>query len=238
MEIKKENTGEKGKKNPSFDKESWKPKTKLGKMIKAGKVKTMDEVLEKGYKILEPEIVDCLLPNLESDLLSFGQSKGKFGGGKKSIWRQTQKKTKEGNKPRFSALAIVGTKDGYIGVGRGKAKETVPAREKAVRRAKLNIIKIKKGCGSWEGDPSGDNSIPFKVRGKCGSVIIELIPAPVGSDLKVEEECKKLLSLAGIRDLYSRTYGKTKTKINLIYACFNALKQLTKMKVNEGLKKK
>lgn len=226
------------KKVPSFEKETWKPKTSLGRMVKADKIKTMDEILEKGYKILEPEIVDCLLPNLESDLISFGQSKGKFGGGKKSIWRQTQKKTKEGNKPRFSALAVVGTNDGYIGIGRGKAKETVPAREKAVRRAKLNIIKIKKGCGSWEGDPRGDNSIPFKVRGKCGSVIIELIPAPLGSDLKVEEECRKMLSLAGIRDLYSKTYGKTKTKINLIYACFNALKQLTQIKTNEGLNKK
>jgi len=226
------------KKVLAFDKEAWKPKTKLGRLVKAGKIKSIDEVLEKGYVVLESEIIDYLLPELESALISFGQSKGKFGGGKKSIWRQTQKKTREGNKPRFSALSIVGTREGYIGLGRGKAKETVPAREKAIRKAKLSIIKIKKGCGSWEGDPSGDNSIPFAVEGKCGSVRIKLIPAPLGSGLKVETECQKMLELAGIRDVYSKTFGKTKTKINLMQACFNALEQLGKMRINAGLKKK
>ncbi len=211
--------------------QDWIPKTNLGKLAKERKI-NIDEIIDKGIKILEPEIVEILLPNLEQDLLSIGQSKGKFGGGKRSIWKQTQKKTKEGNKPKFATLAIVGNYKGYIGVGHGKSKETVPARTQAVRKAKLNVIKIRLGCGSWACGCKENHTIPLKVTGKCGSVRIDLIPAPKGTGLCVEKELKKILNLAGIKDVYSKTYGKTKTKLNLIYACFDALKNLgrTRMK--------
>lgn len=222
-----------------FDKEAWQPKTELGKKVKSGEIKSIDKILDQGLKILEPEIIDCLIPNLESDLISIGQSKGKFGGGKRSIWRQTQKKTSEGNKPKFSTLAVIGNKDGYIGIGWGKARETVPAREKAIRSAKLNIIKIRRGCGSWECGCNEPHSVPFKVSGKCGSVKIDILPAPKGTSLSIEENCKKLLEIAGIKDVYSKTFGQTKIKINLISACFEALKNLSKTKVNkEYLKEK
>ena len=217
-------------KKSKVEKESWQPKTELGKKVKSGEITDIDEILDKGYRIMESEIVDILLPNLETDLFSVGQSKGKFGGGKRSIWKQTQKKTKEGNKPHFATLAVVGNKKGYVGIGYGKAKETVPAREKAIRRAKLNLIKIKLGCGSWEGDPKGKNSIPFAVQGKCGSVRINLMPAPKGTSLVVEKECAKILTLAGIQDIYSRSYGHTATKLNLVKACFDALTKLSKTK--------
>lgn len=219
-----------------FDIEAWTPKTLLGKLVKEGKIKHIDEIILSGKKILEAEIIDALVSDLESDLLSIGQSKGKFGGGKKSIWKQTQKKTQEGNKPKFASMAIVGNKKGYIGLGYGKSKETVPAREKAIRKAKLNLIKIKQGCGSWEGDPKGDNSIPFAVEGKCGSVKIKLLPAPKGTSLVVEKECAKILKLAGIKDIYSKTSGHTNTKVNLVKACFNALQKLSEVKTNPDLK--
>ncbi len=212
-----------------FDKEGWTPKTELGRKIKSGEIRDIDEILSKGLKILEPEIVDILLPGLETELVSVGQSKGKFGGGKRSTWRQTQKKTQEGNKPKFSATAVIGNKDGIVGLGFGKSKETVPAREKSVRNAKLNLIKIKRGCGSWEGDPKGKNSIPFAVTGKCGSVKIKIMPAPKGASLVIEKECAKILRLAGIQDIYSRTSRNTKTKLNLVRACFNALKKLSEV---------
>ena len=216
-----------------FDREAWKPKTELGRKVKSGEINLMAGVIDTGKKILEPEIVDALLSNLESEFISIGQSKGKFGGGKRSIWRQTQKKTKEGNKPKFSTLIVVGNRDGYVGLGKGKAKETMPAREKALRQAKLNVIKIVRGCGSWEGLPA-PNSIPFAVDGKCGSVRIRLMPAPKGTGLCVENECKKMLALAGIKDVYSKTFGQTKVKINLLQACFDALKKLSSVKINEN----
>ncbi len=220
-----------------FDKEAWKPKTELGKKVKSGEINSIDEIIDSGKKILEHEIVDALIENIESDFIYIGQSKGKFGGGKRSIWRQTQKKTKEGNKPKFSTMIVVGNRDGYIGLGKGKAKETMPAREKALRQAKLNLIKIVRGCGSWEGLPA-PNSIPFAVEGKCGSVRIKLMPAPKGTGLCVENECRKMLALAGIKDVYSKTFGQTKVKINLLQACFDALKNLSLMKINSDQMKR
>lgn len=216
---------------PAFDKENWKPKSETGRKVKSGEITNIKEILDKGLKILEPEITECLLPDLKSDLLLIGQSKGKFGGGQRRVFKQTQKKTREGNKPKFATLAVVGNENGYVGIGYGKSKETVPAREKAVRNAKLNLIKIRRGCGSWQCGCNEPHSIPFKVSGKCGSTIIELIPAPKGTGLCIENECSKILKIAGIKDVWSRTRGQTKTKINLIYACLKALKQLIDTKI-------
>ncbi len=204
--------------------ENWKPKTKLGKLVKEGKVKNIDEILNK-HKILEAEIVDSLL-NLKSDLLSIGQAKGKFGGGKRRAWRQTQKKTMEGNVPTFSCMTVVGNEQGYIGLGYGRAKETLPARAKALRRAKLNIIKIKRGCGSFNCMCDEMHSIPFRTRGKCGSSRIILWPAPQGTGLVVGDQCKKILKLAGIKDVYSKSFGQTRTTFNVAKACIDALKNL------------
>jgi small subunit ribosomal protein S5 len=205
---------------------SWVPKTKLGQLVKENKIKNLDkEIIDKDIKILEPEIVDTLI-RLENDLLFSGQSKGKFGGGKRRAWRQSQKKTKEGNIVTFSAVAIVGDKNGHVGMGIGKAKETLPAREKALRKAKLNIIKIKRGSGSFEGSSTEPHSIPFRVEGKCGSCRIILIPAPQGTGLVIGNEGKKILKLAGIKDIYSRSWGQTRTTINYATAIIKALEKL------------
>lgn len=220
------------------DLDTWKPKTALGKKVKAGEIKDISEVIGKGYKILEEQIVDKLLQNLETDLLAIGQSKGKFGGGKRSIWKQTQKKSSEGNKPKFATLVVAGNRNGYIGVGYGKAKETMPAREKATRQAKLNLMKIRRGCGSWECNCNEPHSIPIKVTGKSGSVEMTLMPAPKGTGLVAEKECAKILSLAGIKDIYTKTVGHTHTKLNLMYACVDALMKISKFKISQEHYKK
>jgi len=218
--------------DPKADLAAWVPRTKLGKSVKAGKEKDIDKILEKGKKILEAEIVDSLL-SIESDLIAIGQAKGKFGGGKRRAWRQTQKKTKEGNVLSFSAMAVVGDKKGHVGAGFGKARETLPSREKAVRNAKLDITRINLGFESPEAEIEGSepHTVPFKVEGKCGSVKITLWPAPRGTGLATGDECKKVLRLAGIKDIYSRTQGQTKTTFNLIKACINALKKTTRMRL-------
>lgn len=208
---------------------SWIPKTKLGRLVKAGKEKDLDKILSEGKKILEPEILDVLL-SLESDLLLIGQAKGKFGGGKRRVWRQTQKKTQEGNVLSFSSMVVVGDKNGHVGVGYGRSKETLPAREKAIRQAKLNIIKIQRGFEDTIDTSSDPYTVPFKVEGKCGSVRINLLPAPRGTGLAVADECKKILRLAGIKDVYSITKGKTRTTFNLAKACVDALSKTTMMR--------
>ena len=176
---------EKEIKREGFDKEGWKPKTSLGKKVKNNEINDIGEILDKGLKILEPEIVDLLLPHLNVDLLLIGQSKGKFGGGQRRVFKQTQKKTCEGNKPKFAAFAVVGNENGYVGVGYGKSRETVPAREKAIRNAKLNIIKIRRGCGSWQCECKEPHTTPYSAKGKCGSVEIVLIPAPINNSPKI-----------------------------------------------------
>jgi small subunit ribosomal protein S5 len=218
------------------DLSAWTPKTSLGKKVKENQSSIVfEDVLRSGEPVLEVEIIDVALPGLESDLLMIGQSKGKFGGGKRRVFRQTQKKTKEGNKPNFATIAIVGNRNGLVGFGHGKAKETVPAREKAMRNAKLNIIMIKRGCGSWNCNCKTPHSVPFAVTGKSGSVEVKFMPAPKGTGLCTEKEIAKILAIAGIKDVWSKTQGQTKTKINLINATKKALKKLSEMRIQTSV---
>ncbi len=206
--------------------EAWNPKTKLGEEVKAGKIKNIDDILATEKKILESEIIDSLL-DVKSDLISIGQSKGKFGGGKRRAWRQTQRKTKEGNVMTFSTLALVGDSNGHVGIGIGKSKETLPARDKAIRKAKLNVFKISRGCASFDCACSELHTVPHQVEGKAGSVKVILIPAPQGTGLVIANELKKVLKLAGIKDVYSKTFGRKRTTFNFIKACINALEKTT-----------
>src|SRR3989338_4357760 len=211
----------------------WNPKTDLGKKIKEGKIVDMNEILDQGTPIFETEIVDILVPTLESDLLLIGQAKGKFGGGQRRVFRQTQKKTAEGNKPNFGTCVVVGNRDGYIGVGYGKSKETVPARDKAQRNAKLKIQRIRRGCGSWQCGCGESHSIPYAVEGKCGAIKVRLMPAPKGKGLVAQRELQKILKLAGIQDIWTKTYGNTAQTVNLVRACVDALNKLVEMKIKE-----
>jgi len=211
------------------DFDSWIPKTELGREVKAGKITNIDEIFASGRKIMEAEITDKLL-NLKTDLLKIGQSKGKFGGGKRRPWKQTQKKTQEGNTVTFAVMAVVGDENGYVGIGYGRAKETLPAKEKAIRKAKLNIIKIKRGCGSYDCSCDEPHSIPLRISGKTGSVKVVFMPAPQGTGLVVGDEIKKILRLAGIKDIYSKTSGFVRSTINTSKAVIDALTKLNEIK--------
>ena len=133
---------------------------------------------------------------------------------------------RSGRRFTYNAFAIVGDEAGLIGVGRGSAIETRNAINKAVDRAKMNIVRIKRGCGSWECGCGGDHSIPYKTTGKAGSVSVVLMPAPKGLGLAADDESKKILKMAGIRDIWMKTYGNTAMRINLVNAVFDALKKL------------
>ena len=74
--------------------------------------------------------------------------------------------------------------------------------------------------------------MPFKVTGKVGSIKIVLIPAPKGTGLKVEKECQKMLKLAGITDVWSKCDGQTRSKLNVLFACFQALEKLIQVKLS------
>jgi small subunit ribosomal protein S5 len=126
----------------------------------------------------------------------------------------------------MSAFVVVGNEDGLVGIGKGSAVEARDAVAKAIQRAKLNLIKVKRGCGSWECGCGEPHSIQFKTKGKCGSVRVELLPAPKGVGLVADNESKKILRLAGIKDVWVKTFGNTASRINLISAIYDALKKL------------
>ena len=209
---------------------NWKPRTKLGKLVLGGKIKSIDEILEKNLKILEPEIVDILLPNLKTEFVLIGKGGTKGGAGKRMPIKRSHKVTASGKRVKYSVMVIVGDENGHVGIGRGKGKDGRSAYLKALRKAKLNIIKVHRGCGSWECACGGDHSIPWKTYGKSGSVKVILMPAPRGTGLVVDDESKKLLRLAGIKDVWSKTFGRTKQHMNLIQAMFDALRNIPKYK--------
>jgi len=213
---------------PTID---WVPTTELGKDVMSGKITSMDEIFKRGLKIQEPNIVDKLLPNLEDELILVGGSPGKGGGIRRTPTKRTARMHKSGRRFRVSAVVIVGNRDGYVGIGKASAIEHVPAIAKAKAEAKLNIIPIRRGCGSWECTCGENHSIPFEVRGKCGSVEVILKPAPKGVGLCVNNEMKKIISLAGIKDIWSKSFGNTKSRVNTAFALFDAFKKLNMMKV-------
>ncbi|MEM0021935.1 MAG: 30S ribosomal protein S5 [Archaeoglobaceae archaeon] len=193
----------------------WVPKTKLGKLVVDGKIKTMDEALASGLPIREPEIVDVLLPELEEDVLEISM---------------VQRVTDSGRRTKFRVTAVVGNRNGYVGIGVGKATQVAPAIQKAVENAKINIFRVERGCGSWECGCGSMHSVPFKVSGECGSVKVTLVPGPKGLGIVAADVAKKVIELAGVKDVWSITSGETRTTLNFALATFDALKKTCFMK--------
>ncbi|MBN1431355.1 MAG: 30S ribosomal protein S5 [Methanomicrobiaceae archaeon] len=194
----------------AFEQEEWIPLTGLGKQVASGEISGLDEVLESGRPIKEPQIVDYFLPDLEDDVLDINM---------------VQRMTDSGRRVKFRCVVVVGNRNGYIGFGQGKDAQVGNAIKKAIANAKLNIIKIKRGCGSWECACGEGHSLPFRVTGKAGSVKVTLMPAPQGIGLVTGDIGKKVLELAGVRDVWTSSSGQTRTTINFAKATFDALKQ-------------
>jgi len=216
--------------------EIWNPRTELGKDVAKGLITSIDQIFKQGRKIKEAEIVDKLIPNLENELILVGGSPGKGGGIRRTPTARTARMHRSGRRYKVSALVVVGNRDGYLGIGKGVALDSKIAIDKATEAAKLNIIPIKRGCGSWECGCGQKHSIPYQVEGKNGSVRVVLIPAPKGIGLCVSDEVKKIMKLAGIQDIWSKSFGKTGTRNNLALAIFNAFKNLNKTKLIEDEK--
>lgn len=212
---------------------SWVPRTSVGRAVMNGEITSIEQILKQGLIIREPEIVDFLLPDLENELILTGGVPGKGGGKKRTGVRITTRMHKSGRKRRLHALIIIGNGNGIIGVGYSSGKDARTAIEKATEVAKLNIRSIRRGCGSWECACKNPHSIPFKVEGKCGSVRVELLPAPRGLGLCVNEEAKKILRLAGVKDLWMKSKGETGSRINFVMAVFDAFGKLNKIKVDK-----
>lgn len=190
--------------------EHWVPKTRLGKMIQEGRITSIEEIFMSGLQLREPQIVDSLLPDLQEEVININL---------------VQKQTDAGEKSRFKAIVAVGNRDGYIGLGSGKASQVRNAIEKAAADARLKIVPVRRGCGSWECGCGKHHSIPYKIEGKCGSVRLDVIPGPRGLGLVASEVAKVIFGLAGIKDCWTRSFGSTRTVPSFAYAVFDALKK-------------
>ena len=149
---------------------------------------------------------------------------------------RAQRMTDSGRRMSYSITAVVGNEDGYVGVGMGKAKEAAPAIRKAVNNAKLNIIELKRGCGSWECGCGRPHTVPFMIHGKSGSVEVTIKPAPRGVGRAVGDIAKIILRMSGIEDAWGFATGHTKTTVNYALATFNAMKETAKLRINDQIK--
>ena len=178
------------------EEEIWIPKTSIGKRVLSGEINSMEEILSKGLRIQEAGIVKKLLPDLKSEVIDVGI---------------IQKMTPNGQSTRFKALVAAGNENGWLGIGMGKSKQMRIAIEKANNAAYLSVSPVKLGCGSWECRCDQKHSVPFKVKGKGGSVTVEIIPAPRGLGLVAGPKIKNLLKMAGLKDAWTTAKGSTPT---------------------------
>lgn len=211
--------------------ENWIPRTDLGKKVMDGTIKSIDEIFELGIKIKEPEIVEKLLPELKNELVFIGGSPGKGGGIRRTPTQRTARMHRSGRRFKVSAVMVVGDSNGHLGIGRAEAKENRGAIKKALKVAKLNIIPIKRGCGSWECKCDKLHSIPIETKGKKGSVEVVLRPAPQGIGICTSNALKKMVSLAGIEDIWSKSFSNRQNRKNAVFALFNAFKNMNTTKV-------
>jgi small subunit ribosomal protein S2e len=132
-----------------------------------------------------------------------------------------QKQTRAGQRTRFKAYVIIGDQNGHCGLGIKCAKEVATAIRGAIVLAKLSLIPIRRGY--WGDNLGAVHTVPIKVTGKCGSVRVRLVPAPRGTGIVAAPTPSKLLHLAGVKDVYTNTKGKTKTLGNFVKATFDSL---------------
>ncbi|OLS15077.1 MAG: 30S ribosomal protein S5 [Promethearchaeota archaeon CR_4] len=194
--------------------EEWIPRTWLGRQVKEGKITSIDDIFSMSYRVKESQIVDILLPDMKEEVVEI---------------KMVQKQTDAGQQSRFKATVLVGNENGYVGLGEAKNKEIGPAIRKAIGLAKLHLIPVKRGCGSWECNCGGNHSIPYEVLGKEGSTQVDVIPAPKGVGLACADTVKLVLKLAGIKDVWTRTKGETRTTANLAKGTLQALREAYKV---------
>ena len=194
----------------------WVPKTELGRKVHSGEITSMFAALHSGLPLREAGIVDALLPGLHDEVLDVNM---------------VQRMTDSGRRYKFAVTVVVGNGDGFVGLGRAKGKEVGPTIRRAIDKAKLHMVEVLRGCGSWECGCGRSHSFPFTIHGRAGSVVATFKPAPQGVGLAVGDVVKPVLRFAGLTDAWGFAAGHTKTTVNYAQAAFEALRQLSIMKV-------
>lgn len=129
--------------------------------------------------------------------------------------RRVAKVVKGGRTMRFSALVVVGNKNGLVGIGTGKANEVPEAVEKATASAKKNLISV----------PIVNTTIPHDVIGEFSSCSVHMFSAPKGTGIIAGGSARAVIELAGIKDIVTKSHGSN-NKINGVKATIEGLKKL------------
>lgn len=129
--------------------------------------------------------------------------------------RRVAKVVKGGRTMRFSALVVVGNKNGLVGLGIGKSGEVSEAVEKATANAKKNLISV----------PIVGTTIPHEIVGKFGASSVHMFPAPQGTGVIAGGSARAVVELAGIKDIVTKAHGSN-NKINGVRATIEGLKLL------------
>lgn len=209
------------------EKAQWIPVTNLGRLVKAGVIKSMAEIFSHSIPIKEHQIVDkffskAVVPGQAPDPMEENSGKPLLADKVMGI-TPVQKQSASGQSTRFKAFVIVGDSRSHIGCGTKCAKEVATAIRGAIIAAKLSIAPVRRG---WWGNIIGaKHTVPMKVSGKCGSVRARLIPAPRGTGVVGSPIAKELLAFAGVSDCFTGSTGHTRTKENFLKAYYYALRK-------------
>lgn len=129
--------------------------------------------------------------------------------------RRTTKVTKGGKNLSFRVLAVVGNKNGKVGVGVGKAREVPDAIRKALVSARRNIIEF----------PVVKGTIPHEVVGKQDSAEILMKPAAPGTGIIANGTVRAILELGGVQNVLTKAMGSTNPVV-MAQATINGIKNL------------
>ncbi|KAH0654373.1 hypothetical protein KY289_032051 [Solanum tuberosum] len=158
------------------EEEKWVPVTKLGRLVKNGKIRSLEQIHLHSLPIKEFQIIDTLIgPSLKDEVMKI---------------IPVLKQTRAGHRTGFKAFVVVGDRNGHVGLGVKCSKEVATAIRGAFILAKLSVRR-----GNWGNKIRKPHNVPCRVTRKCGSVTVRVVPHPRGAGTVASRVPRRSFSL-------------------------------------------